>query len=201
MMSENKLVFSSLLLGLTCLLGAQQAKADEAAGFAPALYGVSEIQVQHGRIGNPKASANCGTSSGEVLTTVLKSMEKEGLPAFSVLQAPPLAAGAARVNAYPDVVTLQPRDKECVSWVSLTINSREPLSVNPVKLPRNLTTTYWTGGLMVGSIDTAHATSISEAFQKLIEQFGRQYRADQPPDLKAQDATSFMNDKNNAAKQ
>ncbi|MDD2324630.1 MAG: hypothetical protein PHW63_01260 [Alphaproteobacteria bacterium] len=194
MTSANKPAFYSVLLILACLLTSWEARAEEMQGIAPALYGVSEIQVQYGRIGNPKASANCGTSSGEVLASVLKSMEGEGLPAFSVLHAPQQQETAARVNAYPDVITLQPRDKECISWVALTVSSREPLQINPIGLPRNLTTTYWTGGLMVGSPASAHAASINEAFQKLVEQFGRQYRADQPPDLTPQEATSFMKD-------
>lgn len=119
---------------------------------------------------------------------VLKALQADNLPAFSVLNAPKRDPNVARIDIYPDVVTLQPREKECVSWVSITAQSREILQINPVATPRNMMSTYWHGGLMVGSSNTAHANTINDAFSKLGAQFSRQYRLDQPPEISPRQA-------------
>jgi len=175
--SLKSICFLSCLI-LSCGIGRAQAQQ-----VAPALFNVQEIQVQHGRIGSAVASANCGVSTGEIAAMVLAALKVENLPVFSVLNAPPLRPSVARVDAFPDVITLQPREKECISWVALSVQSKEPLQIDPIKTPRNLITTYWTGGLMVGSSALNHANTIKDAYLKLAEQFGRQYRLDQPPDV------------------
>ena len=182
MTNANKSGLCGLLLSAS-LLTLVSPVAALAQASAPALYDVKELQVQHGRIGNPKASANCGTSSGEVSMMVLKALQADKLPAFSVLNAPKQNPNVARIDIYPDVVTLQPREKECISWVSISAQSREILQINPIATPRNLMSTYWQGGMMVGSNVTAHANTINDAFAKLGAQFSRQYRLDQPPEL------------------
>jgi len=196
-MNANKTTLPSLVLAgmLTVLspsLAAEPAPATApvaapAPAAAPALYNVRELQVQHGRLANPTASANCSTSSGEVASMVIKAFKADGLPAFSVLGAPARTPGIARVDIYPDVVTLQPHDKECVTWVSLTAQSKDVLRVYPVETPRNLITTYWTGGLMIASSITGHAMALNDAIVKLTAAFSRQFRIDQPPSLAPHD--------------
>ena len=188
MMNANKSLSTTLLLAGTFLVAfsscsfAQEAEQQKIKA-APAMYNVKEMQMQHGRIANPTASANCGTSSGEIATMFMNAFKVDGLPVFSVLGAPPPKQGVARIDIYPDVVTLQPREKECVSWVSLTAQSKELLRIVPIDTPRNLITNYWSGGLMVGSGVSGHPAALNEAVQKLTAQFSRQYRLDQPPSL------------------
>jgi len=190
-MNANKVSLACLfavVLGLFLSATAQAEEKVVAIKAAPALYGVKEFQVQYGRVGNQAASANCGTSSGELATMVLKSLKSDGLPAFPVLGAQPVSPGVARIDIFPDIVTLQPRDKECVSWVSITAQSKDVLRVYPVETPRNLLTTYWTGGLMISSSQSGHPTSLNDAIAKLTAALSRQYRLDQPPTLTPQDA-------------
>jgi len=191
-MNANKALLTGLLLAgvLAPLSPAHAAEEAMAVRAAPALYGVKEIQVQQSRLANPQASANCGTSSGELSAMLLKAFKADGLPAFSILGATPVKQGTARIDIFPDVATLQPRDKECVSWVSFTAQSKDVLRVYPVETPRNLITTYWSGGLMIGTSAAAHPAALNEAVTKLEAAFSRQYRLDQPPALTPPDAAN-----------
>jgi hypothetical protein len=148
---------------------------------APSLFSVGEFQIQHGRIANQRASAICGTSTGEVAKMVSSAFRTDGIPSFPVIGAPDPKPDVERVDVYPDVVTLQPRDNECVSWVSLTVQSRGALTISPVQTPRDLNVVYWTAGMMVGSSVNSHPATLNDAFQKLSSLLSRQYRADQPP--------------------
>lgn len=180
-MNVNKTIPAFLLCLSTLLTSPFPVLAQQ--GSAPALYNVKELLIQHGRLANQQASANCGTSSGEIAAMVLKAFKTDGLPAIPVLGAPPADSNTARVEVFPDVATLQPREKECISWVSLTVQSKDLLLIRPIETPRNLITTYWTGGLMVSSSTTAHPVSINDAVTKLTAAFSRQYRLDQPASL------------------
>lgn len=174
MMNANKICWAAALAILLAPCAAQ------ALETAPPLYGVNEMVIQHSRMGNPTASAACTISSGEVSRMVLEAMKTNNLPALSVLSAPPLKAGVERIDVFPDVVTLQPRDKECVSWVSFAVQSKAALNLPPVTTPRSMIVTYWTGGLMVSSTVAAHPTVVNEAVKKLAGQLAQQYRNDQP---------------------
>lgn len=182
-MSANKILKTSLVVAsLFALPSASYAQG--AVATAPALFAVGEFLVQHTRIANPKASGNCGTSTGEATKMVVDTLKSSKLPAFHVIGAPAARKSVERVDIFPDIVTLQPRDGECVSWISLTAQSRAELRLDPITTPRDLVVTYWTGGLMVGSTATNHPSSLLAAIQKLGQQLSRQYFADQPPTIK-----------------
>jgi hypothetical protein len=168
---------------LTSFVGLVAATSAIAGPSAPALFGVQEIMVEHGRMGNEAASANCGTSGGEVATMVEKALKMDNLPVFSVIDAPDVREGAARISLLPEVVTLQPTDKSCISWISLTAQSRSTFMIPPVSVPRDAIVNYWHAGVMVGSNPSSHARTINEAIDKMAAQFSRQYRLDQPPSL------------------
>lgn len=181
-MSANKVLLASLSLAI--IAAPSDSFAQESVATAPSLYAVGEFQVQHARIANPKASGNCGTSTGEATKMVVGALKANKLPTLHVIGAPAALKNVERIDVFPDIVTLQPRDNECVTWVSLTAQSRAALRLQPVPTPRDLAVTYWTGGLMVGSPAANHPTSLHEAIQKLSQQLARQYFADQPPTIK-----------------
>ena len=183
MMNASKLSLLSCC-SLLVLLSTPVRAADEAPPkpkTAPSLFSVGEFQIQHGRLANQKASATCGTSTGEVAKMVTTAFKTDGLPSFAVIGAPDPKKDVERVDVYPDVVTLQPRDNECVSWVSLTVQSRAALTIEPILVPRDLNVVYWTAGMMVGSSVNGHPAALNDAFQKISSLLSRQYRADQPP--------------------
>lgn len=152
------------------------------AGSAPALLGVQEIIVRAERIGDEDAAGSCLSQIGDGADLVLKKLKEDNLPAFSVMDAPSNTS-AARIDLQPEILTLQRQGLDCISWVSLTAQSRETLQVLPVRPTRNVMVTYWRGGLIVSSTRIAHPRAVGEALAKLAQGFSRQYRADQPPPL------------------
>lgn len=152
---------------------------------APALFGVKEIQIEHARMGNAAASAACGTSGGEIAKMVEDSLKMDNLPVFSMVNAPNEKPDSVRITLLPEVTTLQPTDKSCVSWLSLSAQSRNTLLISPLPTPRHAMVTYWSGGVMISSNVSSHSRTINEAVDKLCAQFSRQYRLDQPPVLPA----------------
>lgn len=154
-----------------------------AQGSTPALSGVSEIQIQPGRMGNKPASDSCGLSSGEVAAQIQDFLKTHNLPVYSIMDTPEQIQGRARIELLPEVVTLNPQGIDCVSWVAMSAQSRASLVIPPVRTPRNVTVTYWRGGLMVSSTQISHPRAMKEALEKLSGQLARQYRLDQPPAL------------------
>lgn len=178
MMNANKRLVSAALL-TACLVPTTGWATDS----APALYGISEIQVQDARLGNSEATANCGMSSGEISNAVLRSLRAGSLPVFSPISAPPLKKETARINLLPTVMSLQTDDKTCTSWVSFSAQNRHLVVLPPIETPRYITVTYWDGGMMVHSIKSTHAQAMINAIDKIVGQFSRQYKLDQPPNL------------------
>lgn len=179
--NANKLLAAALMTG--SLLAPSLSFAEEQLPTAPALYSVGEMQVHYARLGNPKASGICGTSTGEAAKMLLKDLQAEHLPVLAAVGADPAKNGVERVDIYPDITTIQPRDAECVSWVSLTVERHAALRVDPITTPRDLVVTYWTGGVMIGTTVPNHPSAIDNAFMKLSQQLARQYATDQPPSL------------------
>lgn len=150
---------------------------------APSFYAVTEFVLQHPRFGNPKASGACGTSTGELTKIVLAALKTNKLPVISIVGAPPPRPNIERVDILPDVVTLQMHPDECVSWISLTVQQRVPLRLDPVPAPREMNIVYWHGGLMAGSTVNSHPNALKDAVTKIGQSLSRQYRADQPPTI------------------
>ncbi|MGE4350564.1 MAG: hypothetical protein AB7E52_00050 [Bdellovibrionales bacterium] len=192
MIANNRLLsFVSLFFAATLLpssafadTASEQIDLPTTSYTAPAMFGVGEFQIQHARLVDPRASAACGTSSGEVMRLVEIALKGEGLSVFTVLDAAPPQRGVERVDIYPDVATVQPRETECSTWVALTAQSRAALRLDPVSTPRNMVVTYWSGGLIISSTTISHPTVLKDSIQKLAEAMARQYRSDQPTLIK-----------------
>lgn len=184
-MNVNK---SSLFIGLVASLCAGDAFAQKS---APSLYMVGELMVHSARLGNPAMTASCGLSSGEVSHIVLKSLKNDNLPAISIINAPPPKNNVARIDILPTMMSIKTDDKTCTSWISLSAQTRDLVVLPPLEVPRNVVVTYWDGGLLVHSRIEGHAQATINAVDKLAEQFSRQYRMDQPPDLSQQEQPKF----------
>jgi|GEM_PF-1727237 len=152
-------------------------------GAAPALSGVEEILVQSVRAGGNAAGKTCGVNEDVLTKKLVKSLKSFNTPAVSVIDAKPSKIGVARVEVIPEVMTSGSQGIECTSWVSFSVQTYQTLRVPPVETPRNVIVTYWRGGLMVTSVTMSHLQVLSDAFDRLAEQFGKQYRLDQPPPL------------------
>ncbi|MCL2469383.1 MAG: hypothetical protein FWF24_04030 [Alphaproteobacteria bacterium] len=186
---------SFCFLAMLAAVGATaSAHAQEKLETAPPLYGVEEMRLQYPRIVNPEITTNCGLTNQDLMAIFKKELYDLGLPVFSVVDAPPFKSDVARIDLWPDIVTVQPREKECISWVALTAQSREILKLPPVETPRAVWVTYFSGGLMIGGGRNAHPNAVKEAMNKLGTQLRQQYGNDQPPSLAP--ATELMPTKN-----
>ncbi|HAX92136.1 MAG TPA: hypothetical protein DCY07_08040 [Rhodospirillaceae bacterium] len=152
---------------------------------APSLYGVGEIQVQHTRLANPAVTATCGLSSGEISHIALKSLKNDELPAFSVINAPASKEDVARIDLLPTVASMQTNETSCTSWIAFSAQGRNLVVLPPVSTARSVVVTYWEGGLLVHSTVEKHPQALVNAIDKLVVQFARQYRLDQPPEISA----------------
>lgn len=172
------------LTGMALCLGLSFAPATaRAEGSIPALADVAAIQVQPGRMGNKAASDTCGLSSGEVSAEILKALKELQLPATSIMETPSDTQGRLKIELYPDVVTINSQNVDCITWLSLSAQSRSTLVVPPSRLPRNVTISYWRGGMMISSTQISHQRMVKEGLDKLAGQLAKQYRLDQPPAL------------------
>lgn len=177
-MTENKAKTALCALAALFLLPLSA----QAAGSAPALLGVQEIIVRPERIGDEAASGACLSQTGDAADLVVRRLKEDGLPVFPIIDAP-TGSNAARIDLQPEILTLQRQGLDCISWVSLTAQSRETLQILPIRPQRNVMVTYWRGGLIVSSAQVAHPRAVNDALAKLATGFARQYRADQPPPL------------------
>jgi len=189
-MNASNRIFISSAIGLLCMLlgGSPVSAADSSAIYAataPALSNVKEMIVQNVRTGGvlAKSKRNCGINSEALTSHLIKLLKNYGLPAFSPVEAKPAQMDVARIEIHPEVVTSNSQDVECTSWVSLSAQTQNALRVPPVETPRSVVVTYWRGGLMVNSLETAHAHVVAEAFEKLVRQLSSQYNRDQPPQI------------------
>ncbi len=156
----------------------------QAAEIVPSLYNVQDVVVDLARIGNENAATNCGVFKRKVSDQTLSSLLNEKIPARSSMGKDKTDKSKISVDLIPAVVSLVPREKMCVSWVSFNVQSRNAINIPPSKYHRDVNLTYWKGGLLVSTSNHAHARGVKEAIIKLVGQFVRQYHADQPPQIK-----------------
>ncbi len=154
--------------------------AASAQGYAPELYGIGEIIVNYARFDDPKASAGCGLTREDVAAVLASSFEGTGVPAVGVLDAKPPVAGVARIQFLPEIVTQAGENLDCVSWISLSAESRAAVVIPPVDAPRSITAVYWRRHAKVFSSQTLHAQKVKEVLKNMAADFVQRYRIDQP---------------------
>jgi hypothetical protein len=154
-----------------------------AQGAAPEMFGVREVILQYTRFVNAKASDTCGLSRDTLEALMLKALSVGGTPVYSVSEAKPPIMGIARIDLVPEVSSYTDENLNCVSWVSLSAESRVNAVVQPVTTLRSITAVYWRQRTMAASSQSTHAQNVGETLRKMAQQFSQQYRLDQPPDV------------------
>ena len=157
-----------------------------AQGAAPALFGVEEVVIQVPHFGNDKTADECGLDPSALSDILEQTLKDNNVPAVAVAEAKPPVIGVARINLLPDVFSFNSQGLDCTSWVSLAAESHNSIRVPPVDTSRNVTVSYWREGTMLGSSQTTHERTVSEALRKLALHFAEQYKLDQPPPLPKQ---------------
>ncbi len=156
-----------------------------AQGAAPGMFGVREIVVQYANFTNPKTADTCGLVREELAGILKKALTDSNVPAIAATDAKPPIMGVARIELVPEIASVNSQDLDCVSWVSLTAQSRSNVRVPPVDTLRSITVVYWRQGTMVASGQASHERLIGDLLKKMAQQFAQQYRIDQPPDIPA----------------
>ncbi len=170
---------SGVVLGAAILSIAAPTFSHAASGYAPAMYGVTEIAIENVVFDDAKSSTKCGLTP-DGIGAVLKY-------AFSGTEVPVVAAstsrmgtmGAARIKLIPQVYTHLDETLGCTSWMSLTALSHEALSISPIAMPREVTVLYWQRNGRVFSGISAHSGKLSETIKAMAEHFTQQYVNDQ----------------------
>lgn len=185
-MNENNLTSLRLCL-FACLFLAGTAQA-RAAGAAPSLLGIQEVLVKAAHLGNGPASDTCGLSGSKISDLIIKELKTNQIASYSDMSAPVHNMVVARVELLPEVVTLYGQGLDCTSWISLSAQTRESVTIPPIKAPRSVSIIYWRGGLLISSGQSTHPQAVNEALEKLTASFAKKYHYDQPPPLPDLDA-------------
>jgi hypothetical protein len=167
-------LFSALLCLFLVPLKAQ------AQGAAPGLYGVGEIVVDYVKFDDPKASDICSLSREDIAVIIAKSFAGTNVPVTAVVDVKPPVAGVARINLVSEISTIVDDSMNCMSWISLSAESRASIVIPPVTTLRGVTVVYWRQHNRVVSGQSLHPERIGETLKKMIDQFAQQYRIDQP---------------------
>lgn len=169
-----------LTLGLSSLAVASAASAQ---GTLPAMSGVTEIILQPARVANREHAEKCGLSDTLIADTLLKLLKADALPVYTLMDRQERDPRIARIDLLPEISTLLLHNVDCVTFVTLSAQSKQPMRIPPIERARNVQTVYWRNGVMFNSTQISHAEITGNALQKLAAQFSRQYRLDQPPKL------------------
>lgn len=196
-MTGNKPFFSLVLVGATFFffasvfpLAAQTPSAVETTASPPppqnsvmGMAFVQEIVVQSPRFGNIAESKGCGLDERDISDFVFHKMKLDGLPVHSLLDAPPIDPQKARIYILPEVTTMEIKDVACMSYVALSARATASVVVDPIPVPRNVTLSFWNGGVMVNSSNAGHKRMTEGGLERLSERFSRDFRLAQPPTL------------------
>jgi hypothetical protein len=154
-----------------------------AQGAAPDLFGVREVLVDYARFDDAKASGSCGLYREHIAEVLARSLKGSRVPWFSPADAKPQALGIARISLVPEISSFEGDNLDCVSWISLTAESRTSAVIPPVGTLRSVNVVYWQQHTRVSSSQSIHAQKIDDILEKLAAQFAQQYGLDQPPEL------------------
>lgn len=144
---------------------------------------VQEIVVQSPRFGSVQESKGCGLDERDISDFVVHKMKIDSLPVHSLLDAPPIDPQKARIYILPEVTTMEIKDLACISYVALSARGAASVVVEPIPVPRNVTLSFWNGGLMVNSSNAGHKRMVEGGLERLTERFGRDFRLAQPPSM------------------
>jgi len=152
-----------------------------AQGAAPELFGIGEVVIDYAHFADVKTSGNCGITREQIADTLIKSFVGTTVPAVSVLDTKPPTMGVARIQLVPQISTYADENLDCVSWISLSAESRANAVIPPIPTLRSFTAVYWQQHTIASSSQTSHPQIVMDVLKKMADQFAQQYRLDQPP--------------------
>jgi hypothetical protein len=147
--------------------------------YAPELYGVNEVVVDEAYFSDPKAAASCNLTKEGISSLLKYAFAGKDVPAIPAAAARPTTANVARIKLIPEIASHVDDNLGCISWVSLSAESRATVIIPPVSAPREETILYWRLNSKVASSLTSHPQKISEALRMLADRFAQQYTHDQ----------------------
>jgi hypothetical protein len=171
-------VIGGLIL-LTAMTISATARAQETA--AQSLYDVKEIVVRPVRFDDPETAKSCRLAGEDLDAAILKELQDNGLPAIAESNARPTVIDSARIMLVPQIIPYNSQGMDCVTWVSLSAETRNHLRVLPVEIPRVVNVVYWRRGEMVASAVSVHDDHVNAALHAMIREFGQRYKQAQPP--------------------
>ncbi len=174
---------SAYFLFLTLLYLPFAPQEAQAQGSAPELYNVGEVIINYVKFEDTKASDYCRLEREQIAAVFKKGFLESGVPATAVVDARPPMVGVARIQLLTEISTHVDENMNCVSWISLSAENRATVVIPPVNAPRNVTVVYWRHHMKAVSGQSLHPKKVEDALLKVIDQFSRQYRLDQPPSL------------------
>jgi hypothetical protein len=163
--------FFGLLL-IPCLAHAQNGTT------ASAMFGVTEVVVQNPSFADEDAAKACGVSRQNLMNILMKTLQENGVPAISVVEAKPPVVGVARISLLTNVYSFNGQSLDCTSWISLGAESHNRVHVAPVDVARNVTISYWREGSFLSGNQVGHGQTVMAALQKLALMFAQQYKLD-----------------------
>lgn len=148
---------------------------------APGMYDVGEVIVDNAHFDDAKTSDRCGVSRDMVAQIFVKAFADTSVTAIPIADAKPPMLGIARIQLIPQISTFTDDSLDCMSWISLTAQSKASVIIPPVPSARDVTIVYSQQHDSVFSGQSIHAQRVTEILQKMAAQFAQQYKADQPP--------------------
>ncbi|MDD4617211.1 MAG: hypothetical protein PHW76_08915 [Alphaproteobacteria bacterium] len=148
-------------------------------GFAPSMYGVTDVSIENVKFNDPKASDKCGLTKDGIATVLKSAFVDKQVPVVVASTTRMQVMGTARIKLIPEISTHLDEIMGCLSWVTLSAQSRENLQIPPIAPPREVTVLYWNHAARVFSGISAHPAKVAEVLNNAAGQFSQQFVADQ----------------------
>jgi hypothetical protein len=169
-------------LVLVCLLSLLVPRIAHAQGAAPELFGVREVIVEYVKFSDAQAANTCGLTREEISADLAKAFEGTNVPAIAAVDAKPPSMGIARIELIPEISSHTDENLNCMSWISLSAESRSNTIISPINTLRSITVVYWRQHTTASSNQSYHPKLVDDVVTKMAQQFATQYRLDQPQD-------------------
>lgn len=147
-----------------------------ASGGAPALYGIKGAVIQPVIFANKKIADQCALRAEDIESSLKKSLQSNGVPAIYSVEVNLDTITPAHVDILPEITTLDIQGFDCVSWVSLVVQTNNNVSVPPVDVLRNVIVTYWHDGSLIQTSQALHERTLEDFFQKAAVKFSVEFK-------------------------
>lgn len=145
--------------------------------LAPTLYGLHEILLQYPTFQDARASNDCGLNRETLLTVMQRNLQDPNLEVMPLNETHERRAARAELTYEIHSARL---DQLCVSWINMRLSDRAAIILPPIKIPRDLTITYWQRSMAARSPVDRHQTSVGDALAAMGRQFLRDLKLAEP---------------------